>query len=218
MKWDWDIARQAMPYLVDGIYVTAATTAGGMALALVIGLLFAMGRRSPQPIIAWMFAGVIEFIRCTPLLIQLFLAYYIVPDFGWNGPIVTGVLVLGLHYGTYVSEAYRAGIDAVAQGQWDAAIALNLPRHVVWTRVVLPQAIPPAIPAIGNYWIAMFKDTPLLYAITVREMLSQATNFSSRAGSYVETYTLVGMLFLIMSLGASQLVRWGERVFKRRES
>src|SRR5690606_20749031 len=86
MKWDWDIARQAMPHLVDGISITAATTAGGMALALVIGLLFAVGRRNRQSVISWLFVGVIEFIRCTPLLVQLFLAYYIVPDFGWNGP------------------------------------------------------------------------------------------------------------------------------------
>ncbi len=196
LDWDWGLAAEAVEPLLKGLWITVLATAGGMSVAMVLGLGLAMVRWSGRWWIAWPAGGVIEFIRNTPLLIQLFFVYYWVPDLGWNGPLVTGVLVLGTHYATYTSEVYRSGIEAVAKGQWDAARALNLSRSRVWLGVILPQAIPPVIPALGNYLVAMFKDTPLLYAITLREMLSQAHNFNARVGSYEESYTLVGLIFL----------------------
>jgi len=112
-----------------------------------------------------------------------------------------------------IMPVYRAGIEGVPRGQWEAATALNLPRVRVWTSVILPQAIPRVIPALGNYLVAMFKETPLLSAITVVEMLNVAVAFSSTTGRSVEAYTLVGVLFLLVSLPAAFLIRRLERRF-----
>lgn len=211
LDWDWSLVVKALPSLLRGLWVTVLATAGGMTMAMVLGLVFAVMRRSRARWVAWPAASVVEFIRNTPLLIQLFFVYYWIPDLGWNGPLITGILVLGVHYATYTSEVYRSGINAVPQGQWDAARALNFSQARTWLGVVLPQAIPPVIPALGNYLVAMFKDTPLLYAITVREMLSRAHNFNSRVGSYEESYTLVGVIFLVLGLLAATVIRQAER-------
>src|SRR5690606_29780824 len=106
------------------------------------------------------------------LLIQLYFLYYVLPTTGIVlSPMVTGVIGLGLHYSSYTAEVYRAGINAVPRGQWEAARSLHLNRWQTYRHVILPQAIPPMIPVLGNYLIAMFKDTPLLSAITIVEML-----------------------------------------------
>lgn len=217
MQWDWSIAAKALPHLLRGLWVTLGATAGGMALALALGLGVAMLRRARSRWITWPVGMIVEFVRFTPLLIQLFFVYYLIPDFGWNTPLVTGILVLGIHYSAYTSEVYRAGLDNVPRGQWEAARALNLDRRQTWGRVILPQAVPPIVPAMGNYLVAMFKDTPLLYAITVQEMLTRATNFSARVFSTVEAYTLVGVIFLVLSLLAAGLIRRAERRFVVRE-
>jgi polar amino acid transport system permease protein len=123
---------------------------------------------------------------------------------------LTGVLALGVHFSSYTAEVYRAGIEAVPRGQWDAAKALNLTPLQVYRHVVLPQAIPPVIPALGNYLIAMFKETPLLSAITVVEVLQRALNYGSEHFRYLEPLTMVGILYLIASLSAGTTVRWLE--------
>ncbi|MGD8859569.1 MAG: ectoine/hydroxyectoine ABC transporter permease subunit EhuD [Myxococcales bacterium] len=217
MEWDWALALKATPYLAEGLRVTLLATAGGMALALILGLVFALLRRSQARWIAWPATGLIELVRSTPLLIQLIFVYFLVPNYGWNTPLVTGILVLGVHYSAYTSEVYRAGIEGVGRGQWEAAVALNLPRSVLWRRIVLPQALPPVVPAMGNYLVAMFKDTPMLYAITVPEVLARATYFNSRYGSSVESYSIVGFTFLGLSLLAAALIHWAEQYLVIRE-
>ena len=218
LDWDWTITWDSIPVLLDGLRVTLLATGGGMLLALFVGLLLAILRRSRARWVSWPTAGAIEFIRSTPLLIQLFFVYFLLPEFLWYGPLTTGIFVLGLHYSSYTSEAYRSGIESVDRGQWDAARALSYPPHRVWTRIVIPQAIPPIVPALGNNLVAMFKETPLLYAITVQEMLSEANNYNSRVGSYVESYTMVGLFFLILSLGGAGVIRWAEHRFQFRET
>ncbi len=149
-----------------------------------------------------------EFVRLTPLLVQLFFVFYVLPELGVSlPPEPTGVLVIGLHYAAYVSEVIRSGIRAVATGQWEAAIALSLPTLVVWQRVILPQAIRPMMPALGNYLIQMFKEVPLLSTITIYELLGTANLIASSSFRYLETLTLVGFIFLILSYPSSLLTR-----------
>jgi polar amino acid transport system permease protein len=211
LQWDWSAAAEALPHLIDGLKVTVLATAGGMLLALVLGLVLAVWRRARSRWIAWPAVALIEVIRSTPLLIQLYFAYFVFPDYGWNTPLVVGILVLGVHYATYTSEVYRSGIEGVPRGQWEAATALNLSPVRTWTRIILPQAIPPSVPALGNYLVGMFKDTPLLFAITVQELLAEARNYSAMTFNYVESYTLVGVIFLVLSLAAMALIRYTER-------
>jgi polar amino acid transport system permease protein len=207
---DWRYAWEILPHLLEGFAVTLQATAAGTAIALVLGLLWAILRRSPVRLLAWPAAALVEFVRSTPLLVQLFFLFYIVPGLlpGVSlSPFVTGAIGLGLHYSAYMAEVYRAGIDSVPRPQWEAAAALNFGRLHTWRAIILPQAIPPILPTLGNYVIGMFKDTPLLSAITVVELLQTAKIIGSRSFRYLEPLTVVGILLLVVSLAASQLVR-----------
>jgi len=215
MIFDWKYALDALPVLASGLKITVEATLLGMALALVAGLVLALARRSSIPFISWPTAFSIEFIRSTPLLVQIYFLFYVLPTLGVSmSPLATGIFALGLHYAAYCSEVYRAGIESIPRGQWEAATALNLGRITTIARVILPQAIPPVVPALGNYQVAMFKDTPLLSAITVLEMLQQAKILGSESFRYIEPLTLVGVAFLVMSLVAAVGIRTLERKLK----
>ena len=218
MEWDWEFVRQIMPILLDGVKITILATILGSALAAVVGLAIALLRRSPNRIVSRSVGFAAEFIRGTPLLVQLYFIFFVLPDVGiLLPPLVAGVIGLGLHYGTYAAEVYRAGIDNVPRGQWEAAKACNLTARQTWTRIILPQAIPPMIPALANYFIAMFKETPLLSAITVLELMNQAKSVASSYYRYIEPMTLVGAFFLVISLFSVFLLRWLERRYGRIE-
>ncbi len=219
MNWDWKFAWEIMPTLLEAFQITVLATVIGMALALVLGLILAVLRRSHRKFIRYPVGFLVEFVRSTPLLVQIFFFFYVMPDFGVRlDPFLTGVLALGVHYSSYTSEVYRAGIDAVPRGQWEAATALNLSPSRTWFGVVLPQAIPPVIPALGNYLVAMFKDTPMLSTITVLELLYAAKDIGSETFRYLEPLTLVGGLFLAVSLLASTLIGYLERTFRVRQA
>jgi polar amino acid transport system permease protein len=157
----------------------------------------------------------VEFIRSTPLLVQIFFLFYVLPEAGVRlSPLAAGVLALGVHYAAYCSEVYRAGLESVPKGQWEAAHALNLGRSRTMRSIILPQALPPVLPALGNYVVAMFKDTPLLSAITVVELLQTAKLLGAESFRYVEPLTLVGALFLVLSLASAAVIRMAERRLK----
>jgi polar amino acid transport system permease protein len=160
--------------------------------------------------------GFTEFVRATPLLVQLYFLYFILPRFGLTlSPFATGVIGLGLHYSCYTAEAYRAGIESVPKGQWEAAVALNYRRWDLYRSIILPQAIPPIIPPLGNYLVAMFKDTPMLAAITLVELMHTANLIASEKFLYIEPMTVVGLLYLVMSLVTAGLLRGLERRLAR---
>ena len=211
MIFDWNYAWAIMPRLAQGLVVTIEATLLGMAVALSLGLVLALARRSRFRMIAWPSGALVEFIRSTPLLVQIYFLFYVLPDAGVRlSPLATGVLALGLHYAAYCSEVYRAGLESVPKGQWDAASALNLGRWRTMKDVIIPQAIPPIVPALGNYLVAMFKDTPLLSAITVLELLQAAKLIGAESFRYTEPLTLVGALFLVLSLVSAAAIRWVE--------
>ncbi len=215
MIWDWQFTWSILPEILRGLGVTLQAVAWGTLIALVLGLIWTITRRSPKRFIAWPAASVVEFIRSTPLLVQIYFWFYVLPNVGLTlSPLLTGVLTLGLHYSCYMSEVYRAGIDSVAKGQWEAASALGLSHAQTYHYVVLPQAIPPVIPALGNYVIAMFKDAPLLSAITVLGILQRSKIIGNETFRYLEPLTIVGIIFLLLSLLSGIAVTYLERRLK----
>lgn len=210
--WDWAYAWEALPLLAEASVITVKATLMGFVVALTVGLLFAIGRMAGPMWLRWSVGGVVEFIRSTPLLIQIFFLYYVMPEFGLTlDAMLTGVIALGLHYGAYCSEVYRAGLANVPKGQWEASIALNLSNWTTFKNVILPQAIPPVVPALGNYLVALFKETPLLSVIAVLELMQTAKILGSESFRYVEPITLVGLFFLVFSLVSAALIRRLER-------
>ncbi len=217
-KFDWGFFFALIPDFLEALWVTVQATLAGFAVAIVLGLVLALGRRSKRSYVRWPFALFIEFIRSTPLLIQLYFLFYALPAVGWLpesvrllDPLPALIIGLGIHYATYCSEAYRAGIDSVPRGQWEAATAMNLTPATTWGRVILPQAIPNVLPALGNFLIAGFKDAPLGSSIQVTGVLFFARTVSTRTFAYVETFTLIGVGFLAVSIPSAFIIRRLER-------
>ncbi|MEK3881260.1 ectoine/hydroxyectoine ABC transporter permease subunit EhuD [Paenibacillus sp. PL2-23] len=213
--WNWEYAGEVAGILLKAVPNVLLATLCGFVLAAVLGLAFAALLRSRFKLISRTTAAIVHFIRSTPLLVQLFFLYYSLPMLTplSMSAFVTGVIGLGLHYATYMSEVYRSGIDGVPKGQWEAATALNLSKSRTWGTVILPQAIPPVVPIMGNYLIVIFKETPTLSAITFIELLLRAKNEVSISFRVFEPYTIVGVIFiagsLTMSLAITQLEkRW----------
>ena len=206
--WDWNYVAQILPDLLQASLKTLGITLVGFLIAVVLGLFLAIARRSRQAWLSWPVALLIEFIRSTPLLIQVYFLYYVLPNYGVNMTAMqAGIIGIGVHYACYLAEVYRGGLESVARSQWEAVVALNFAPWTAYRAATLPQAIRPILPPLGNYLIAMLKDTPVLSAITVVEIMQQAKNIGSESFRYLEPITLVGLFFLALSVALAYLVR-----------
>lgn len=200
-----DLFLEAFPPLLEAfLKITVVVTVLGSLIAAVLGLVWAiLLRELPSPLSVPL-AFVLDFIRLTPLPVHLLLVYY---AFNSLSGMTVGVLVFGVHYSTYMAESYRAGIESIRSGQWEAATALSLPASRTWRAVILPQAIRNTLPSLGNWAIAMFKDTPFLIFISVVEMVTAARQFGGQNFTYVEAFTVAGLLFLVASYPTAVLMR-----------
>lgn len=212
ISWDtssaWAFAWSILPILGKGLIVTLQATVLGFFVAAVLGLVLAALKSVRLKLISWPARFISEFIRDTPLLVQLFFLYYVLPDYGLVLPaFLTGALALGLQYSAYTSEVYRAGIESVARGQLEAARALDLSSWRTFSTIVLPQAIPRIVPALGNYLVSIMKDVPVLSVVAVLELLNVAKIIGDRSFHYLIPLSMVGLIYLIMTLVAAWLVR-----------
>jgi polar amino acid transport system permease protein len=158
----------------------------------------------------------VEFIRSTPLVLQIFFVFYVGPQFGIRlSPWTSGMIAIGLHYASYLSEVYRGALEAVPRGQWEASKALNLSTRRTYAGIVLPQALPAALPGMGNYLVGIFKDTPMLSVIGVAELMHTANALGSETYRFLEPYTLVGIIFLAISLPTAAGLRAFEAWVRR---
>ena len=209
MSWRWDYAWEVLPDLLVAFfqYTLGITVAAGV-IAVVLGLVLALGRRSDNSWVSQPTFWLIEFIRSTPIPIQLFFVYFGLASAGIRlSALVTGILVLGVHYACYMAEVYRAGIDAIPKGQWEACTALSLSPQRTWRAVVLPQVIRRIVPSAGNQIIALFKETPFLIVVGVGEMVFVAQQFGSATFRFTEPLTIAGLIFLAASYPTSVLMR-----------
>lgn len=218
MEWDLDFSLQILPRLWEGVQITILATVLGALFAFTFGLVLAVGRMAAGPVLAGTIYWTSEFIRRTPLLVQLYFLFFVLPDIGIVlSPLTAGVIGIGLHYSTYTAEVYRAGIENVPKGQWEACLALNYSKAQTWSKVIIPQAVPPMIPALANYLITMFKETPLLSAITVIELMNAARIVANSTYRYIEPITMVGLFFLAVSIPSVLLSLALEKKFARQD-
>ena len=209
--WDWQFAWSIVPDLLAGLRLTILATMFGSIVSFALGLVWTLIRlariRRVTPVVEFF----VQFIRGTPLLVQLYFLFYIFPEWGVSlTAFATGVLGLGVCYSAYTTEIYRAGIENLAAGQWEAALTLGLPIRRVWLGIVLPQSIRSILPMLGNQVIGMFKESSLLSTITVMELLAQGNNIGSINFRYVEPLTMVGAIYFVISYTAARLVRGSE--------
>lgn len=172
-------------------------------MALPIGITIALGLSSKNQYLAQSVKQVNNFIRFTPLLVQLYFAYYVLPESLALPAMLLGIIVITVHYSSYMAIVFQAGFLSVPKEQREAAQVLNFSGAQIFVRILFPQAFRKILPNLGNYLIAMFKDTPLLSVITIVEVLQQAKIIGSNYFRYLEPLTVVGILYLTVSLIAS---------------
>jgi polar amino acid transport system permease protein len=212
MNFDYAFAWSIVPDLFDGLVVTVQVVVLGFLLAVLVGLLLALAQRTRFAVVRRLSAAYLSFFRNTPLMVQLYVLFFAFPLAGITLPaITTGVIGLGLYYGAYIAEAFRGAIDGVPAGQWEASRALDFDAATTWQRIILPQALKPMLPVLGNYLIGMFKETPLLAVITIPELFQAAKQIAGMTYRYNEPYTVMALMFLAISIPISLLFKYFER-------
>ncbi|KKE79491.1 MULTISPECIES: ectoine/hydroxyectoine ABC transporter permease subunit EhuD [Bacillaceae] len=209
--WNWDTFLEALPIVLKGLGITIGLTFTCFFFALLFGFVWTFLRRIPNKPLNWIITWTMEFIRSTPPLVQLFFIFYawpMIPGIGVTlSPFTSAVIGLGIHFSTYIGEIYRSGIESVDKGQWEAAKALNFSTVDKWRRIILPQALPPTIPMLGNYFIIMFKEVPLASTIGVAGILLMANTYGAQNWAYLEPLTIVGIIFLLLSYPSAILIK-----------
>ncbi len=200
-EWDWAIFRSSLPELFEALWLTVQITVLASVLALVTGWLWVAGSRPTSRTVRWSVRGVLEFLRDTPPVVHLLVVFYAFPSLGlsWSG-FVVGVVVLGVHYSTFVAEIYRGGLAAIARGQWEAARVLGLSTSRTWRSVVIPQVLRESLPSLGNTVLALFKETSLLVAISVPVLMTVAQRAGTASFRYFEPLTAAALLYLLVTL------------------
>ncbi len=206
-----DSYRRILAFIPDGILRTIQITIISIGVALVIGLLAGLGRTSKNPVINGIASLYVEVIRGIPLLAQLFWIYYALSRIVVLGPYPSAIIGLAVCYGAYIGEIFRAGIQSIPKGQWEAARSLGMRAGQAMRHVILPQAIRVVLPPIGNEFIALLKDSSLVSVLAISDLLRRGREYASRTFQYFETYTMVAVVYLLMTLIFSRVVFYIER-------
>lgn len=188
------------PLLLRGAEYTLELSVGAMVLGLLLGLAVALLRLSPLAVLRGLAAFYVSFIRGTPLLVQLFVIYYGLAQFGWRiDPIPAALIGLTLNVGGYASETLRGAIASIERGQWEAAYSIGMTSSQAMRRVILPQAARVALPPLGNTFISLIKDTSLAATIQVPELFRQAQLITARTYEVFTMYITAAAMYWIMS-------------------
>jgi polar amino acid transport system substrate-binding protein len=194
-----------------GAAMTLAVSLASMTVAIALGLLLAMGRAYGPALLRWLSVAYVELFRGTPLLVQLVVIYFGLPELGVTlHPFTAGVLALGLNYAAAEAENYRAGLSSVPLGQLDAARTLGLSTGQALRFVVGPQALRVAIPPATNDFIALLKDSSLISVVTLTELTKTYTSLAAAMRDHVGLGVLVAAFYLALSLPFARLARWVE--------
>ncbi len=211
MKFSLDFALSVVPTILTGLFTTLWITAAACLGATVLGFTFEILRRSNRWL-GYLMRFLIDVIRSTPVLVQLYFLYFVMPFYGVTlSAVVVGVVGLSVYYSGYLAEVFKGGIDSVDTGQFEAGKALGLRRRdVVWS-IIAPQMLRNVVAPMGNYFVSALKATPYLAVIAVPEMLGIALEVGADSFRYAEPMIAVGIIFLILAVGINQLVRLLEK-------
>ncbi|HHT71976.1 MAG: amino acid ABC transporter permease [bacterium] len=210
---DWRVLPEILPLMLSGLRVTVTITFFSVLTGLVIGTIVGLARLSRNRLLYVITTVYVEVIRGTPLMVQLFLIYYALPEIGIHlPPMIAGWVAYSINSGAYVSEVVRAGIQSIERGQMEAARSLGMSWWQGMRYVVLPQAFRNIMPPLGNEFIMLLKDSSLMAVIAVPEVMRYANLMVGRKGGYaLPIYVTSGLLYLILTLPLSLVVRRAER-------
>jgi polar amino acid transport system permease protein len=200
-----------LPPLLRGAWITITVSLLSFALALVFGLVFGLMRLSRLMPVRVLAAMYIQFIRGTPLLLQLFFIYYVLPYAGITlTPFVSGVIGLTMNYSAYMAEVFRSGIQAIPKGQTEAGQSMGMSRRLLMRRIILPQAFRIIIPPLGNFFVSIFKDSALVSVITMRDLMFSGELLASATFKHFEIFTMVAVIYFLISYPTAKFVEWIE--------
>lgn len=216
MTFDWSVVWDGRTLLLEGVAMTVFLTVTTMALAIPGGLVLAFLRLAPFRPASWLATAFVEFFRATPLVLQIYWAYYVLPvvaDIRLSA-VTTALIGLVCNISAFNSETFRAGIKSIRQGQVNAALALGMSRMQVMREVVLPQATMRVLPSLASTWVSLFKDTSLVSVIAVADLSYMA--FKLRADTYriLEVLTAMAVIYWLLGYPQAKLVDWIHRRFK----
>ncbi|BDH45374.1 amino acid ABC transporter permease [Salmonella enterica subsp. enterica serovar Choleraesuis] len=208
----------SLPFLMKGAVFTLQLSIGGMFFGLLLGFIVAMMRLSSFWPLSWLARIYVSAFRGTPLIAQLFLIYYGLPQFGIElDPVPSAMIGLSLNTAAYASETLRAAIASIEKGQWEAAASLGMSRWQTMYRAILPQAGRVALPPLSNSFISLVKDTSLAATIQVPELFRQAQLITSRTLEVFTMYLAASLIYWIMATVLSALQNYFENQLNRQE-
>ena len=216
MTYDWGVVWENLGFLLEGAWTTIVLTVVTMAFAVVGGLVLAFLRMSPFRVVRAGATAFVEFFRATPLILQIYWVFYILPatfDIQFSA-FTTGVVGLSLNVSAFNSETFRAGITSIRRGQWHAALALGMTRAQVMRQVILPQAVWRVLPALASTWVSLFKDPSLVSTIAVADLAYNALQVRARTYRILEVLTAMAVLYWLMGYPQAKLVDWIHRRFE----
>lgn len=216
MNIDWSVAIQSLPVLLKGAIITLELTAGAVTMGVVIGLFMALARLSRHAVPRTLAGMYIDFLRGTPLLVQIFLVYFGAPQlFHFQPPdkyrYIAGILAMGLNSGAYIAEIFRAGIQSIDRGQSEAARSLGMSQAQALRHIILPQAVKRVIPPLGNEFIAMLKDSSLVAVIAMEELFYSGKLIVGNNLQPFPIYGAVALIYLAMTMVISRILGVVER-------
>jgi polar amino acid transport system permease protein len=205
-------AREFLPILLQGVWLTIVVTAGSLVLSTLLGMVWALMRVSQLAVLQRLSACIVNTIRGIPILVQLFYIYFVMPQLGVTLTALQAAIIgLGIAYSAYQAENFRAGIEAIDKGQIEASESLGMGWALMMRRVVLPQAVKIILPPYGNTMIMMLKDSSQASTITVAELTMEGQLIASSTFKYTSILSMVAVLYLVMSVPLILFVGWLER-------
>lgn len=213
MEFDFSIVADTFPLLLKGAGLTLQITAMSVGLGLIFGLIMGMAELSKNPLFRIPAKVYVDFIRGTPLLIQIFIIYFALPTILGTriDPFIAAVAACSLNSTAYIAEIFRAGIQSISQGQLRAGLSLGMTHAQTMRYIILPQAIKRIIPPLGNEFIAMLKDSSLVSVIGFEELTRSGQLVIAETYATLEIWSVVAILYLVMTLTIAQLVRFIEK-------
>ena len=216
MRFDWSVIWDNLGRLAEGAELTVFLAVATMALAIPGGLLLAFLRLSRFRLVRGGATAFVEFFRATPLILQIYWVYYVLPVFSdiLFPPIATALIGLVCNISSFNSETFRAGILSIRQGQWNAGLALGMSRGQVMLKIVLPQAAMRVLPSLASTWVSLFKDTSLVSIIAVADLSYVALKIRSESYRILEVLTAMAAIYWLMGYPQAKLVDWLHRRYK----
>ncbi len=218
MDFQWNLVWESLPVLFEGAWLTIQLTSIAVFFGIILGTIFGMIRLSETPL-RYIAAAYIDFIRGTPLLVQIFIIYYGLPGIIGRPvqPYIAAVVALSINSGAYVAEIVRSGIQSIEKGQTEAALSLGMSKTDTMINIILPQAFRRVVPPLGNEFIALLKDSSLVSAIALEELVRKAQIVMGRTFRPFEVWFAVAIIYLVMTVTISRIVSILERKLKAGE-